>query len=264
MLAAWGTAYLQGAVSLDDAVHHVIGEGTAQLLRPIRQEQPVHDEVFAGLLGTPLPPVYNVELVPSGEYSRPLSWSLTDLRSAGIARLSAIFPAPGDIAGLPHGPVSRAALDAGEAVALNDAGLILVPSVDDPHDTSWQPYEAVARIDYTGLGEAQFELTEEVARSTQLLQRLDVATWNPEYARISRDALDSAYPDLLPRSFPQRATSLLQRASGIAAILDVADRDVDGGTANSHEARARAEALTPLHRVVRRALTACYNAAPHS
>lgn len=268
MLAAWGTAYLQGAVSLDEAIEHLIADGSAVVLGPAH-EAPHHRAAPDFLANTPLtherqmglhqlPP-----LVPPEESSRQLSWVLTDLSKYGITRIEAAFPAPGDLAGLPSGLVAANALAVGEAVIIRDAGLILIPTVDDPHDAEWAQFAAAAREIYISPAEAQQELTEKLTRATDVLIALDVPSWDPAYGRISTEALHSAESDRLPSYFPRRATVLLHRAAQLDAILSVAAKDSTGGAVNSHEARARAAALAPLGRAVRRALAAAYNSAPY-
>lgn len=260
MLAAWGTAYLQGAVSLDDAIEHVIGDGTSEVIGPV--QRPAASEFS---LDHPAPrPAHDVlSVLPADEDSRQLSWLLTDLATHKVGRIEAVFPAAGDLAGLPSGPVSISALAVGEAAVIHDAGLVLVPSIDDPHHTDWTPYAATAREIYLSPADAQTELTEELTRATDLLVALDVPSWNPAYGRISSAALHSAESDRLPSHFPRRATIILHRAAQLEAVLTVAAQDTTGGAINSHEARARAAALMPLHRAVRRAFAAAYNSAPY-
>lgn len=268
MLAAWGTSYLQQAVALDDAVEHIIGPGRARVfaLTPGLEQESV-DSAIRALIShdrTQLPVGRpTIRLVPDTEEHRPLGWILTDLRRQGVTRLHAAFPAPGDIAGLPAGPATTAALASGEAVIVVDGGIILVPTVDDPDDTNWTQFAGSAHAEYVSAADAQFELTEQLNHSTSLLTALDVPSWNHAYGRISRTAMDEADSDRLPAHFPVRATSLLHRGAQLAAILQVAARDWTGGAINTHEARARAAALAPLDRCVRQALAAAYNSAPH-
>lgn len=260
ILAAWGTAYLQGAVSLDDAIEHVIGDGTSEVIGPV--QLPAASDFS---LDRPAPRPANdvLSLLPVDEDSRQLSWLLTDLATRKVDRIEVVFPAAGDLAGLPSGPVSINALSVGEAAVIHDAGLVLVPSVDDPHHTDWTPYAATAREIYLSPADAHQELTEELSRATDLLVALDVPSWNPAYGRISSEALHNAESDRLPAYFPRRATVILHRAAQLEAVLSVAAQDATGGAINSHEARARAAALMPLHRAVRRAFAAAYNSAPH-
>lgn len=268
MLAAWGTSYLQQAVALDDAVEHIIGSGSARVLQiPPSNEQRSVDAQILAMIGHDAPQKFAgspaIRLVPDSEDYRPLGWILTDLRQQGIERLHATFPAAGDIAGLPAGQGTVAALASREAVAVVDGGIILVPTIDDPDDTDWAQFAGSARIEYLSAADAQFELTEQLQHATTLLTGLDVPSWNPAYGRISRTAMDEADSDRLPPHFPVRATSLVHRAAQLSAILQVAARDWTGGAVNAHEARARAAALAPLDGAVRRALSAAYNSAPH-
>ncbi|MHB8340439.1 MAG: hypothetical protein ACYDB7_04610, partial [Mycobacteriales bacterium] len=110
LLAAWGSAWLAGAVSHDDAVATVTGT----------------DEV------------HDVAWPAAGEPSEgiPLGWALGRLRSTGAHRLRLVLPVPGDPTGLPGPtPLGRAALAAGEAVltagAAEGSGVGLVPEVHE-------------------------------------------------------------------------------------------------------------------------------------
>jgi hypothetical protein len=67
-------------------------------------------------------------------------------------------------------------------------------------------------------------------------------------------------PDL-PPGHDGRAVRLLAQADRLSAVLDLAAVD-PGGSVTGAGARARDEALRPLHTAVRRARLAAYNAVP--
>lgn len=235
LLAAWATSWLSGQVPLDDVVETVVGDETHRALLP-------------------------------GQDPTPLGWALTELRRSGETRLHAVFPDAGDPAGIPPGPAIQAATFAGEAVVAPQSGLVLVPSRAEEADVDvvWTAFTTEVRLEYISPAEAAFELAEVVRDSTDRLSTLDVAPWDPERGRIAMRRLQSAPTDVLPPGYPSRAAELLHRTGRLTGVLSAAQEDPAGGAVNGWEARARIEALVPLRRAVRRALTAAYNSAPYA
>lgn len=241
LLAAWGTSFLSGTQPLDEVIDKVIGED-----------------------------VQRVNALPIGSSTEgqdlPLSWALTELKQASETRLHAVFPSPGDPCGLPPGPVATAALTAGEAVVAPSLQIVLIPfeDSDEQLDVTWQCFSAEAKLEEISPAEADFDLAEAMMAATARLTDLDVASWNPDRGRVALHHLREAQTDILPHDFPPRAGKLLLRASKLVGVLDVAHRDANGGAINSYESQARAQALAPLSRAVRRAMMAGYNAAPRT
>lgn len=248
LLAAWGSAWLAGKASLEDAV-----AGVAQ-----------HDVVH-GVAG--LGPAPN---------EVPLDRALGRLRADGVTRLRVVLPAPGDPLGLPGpGPFTRAALDAGEgALALRDdgSGAGLVPEVT-AHGSAldgtvttvrWTAHQLAAVPPWPGpyLSEAEHDLRTGVLEVAAVLRDLDVARWRPDLADALRDLRATARAGLddeeLPDGYPPRAREVLVRSRQLAGVLELAGRDA-GGAVDTREAAAREAQLRELARLVRRARVAAYN-----
>lgn len=252
LLAAWATAFLQQQISVDDVIEHVLGHKSSAVQQAARPSPtaPWHEPT------TPL------RLVPEGS-TVPLVDLLVGLRTAGVDRLHATFPIPGDAGGVGPGPALAPAYDAGEAVIVDGLPAVLVVAHEDDDTIEVVAYPSPARIHYISVGEAALELTEAIHRSTSILTDLDVASWDPRIGRISRRALDEVHAGLLPDACPSRASHLLVRAHQLRSILVAAAGDPGGGSVNSHEAAARDAALAPLNRHIARALAAAYNSVPY-
>lgn len=245
LLAAWGTAVLQGGADVDEAVAAVERSDEAHL-------------VCHGLDGP-----------------EELAETLTGLREQGLVGLRLSLPAPGDLIGL-RGPaeVNRAALAAGEAVlgvrrrqdpaeaavpALVPAVTTFGPAGDQGHCVTWRLLAAVgAPWDGPSVAEADRALREVLREGTTALQRLAVAGGRSGAARAQALRRDRA-PLRLPGDLDPRADALAERA---LAVLDVvaAAREDDGGSVTAHAAGARLAALVPLERAARRALVAACGA----
>lgn len=219
-LAWWGTAWLRGAIGPDDLLDAVLGDDVTHVV--LGSE--------AGLLST-----------------------LADLRSRGATGFGAAFPAEGDPVGLGGPPAYNAAvLDAGEGVVVLGVEAGLVPVAVGP-TVEWTPLPA-RRRQLPDVGEADRALRSILLTSAETLSGLDVARWRPEVAdRLMnlrhREALDS------PPGVPARCVELAARGRQALEIVDLALEDV-GGAISAAEISAREDALTPLARAGRRALTA--------
>lgn len=240
---AWGNAWLDGHVSLDDAADRIVG----------------HDEPHRvhGLPGE------------TDDAGTAIVVALGRLRGLGIQRLRLVLPAPGDPTGLP-GPTTfnAEAIEAGEAVlTVGGEPLALVPDVrtiGTPDDwictVRWQvsavnPPWATA---LPSLAEAERELREALREATDELVQLDVARWRPELADALSAIRDGAgADDALPPGYPPRARRVLVLARRVGAIATLAD---DTGAAMSAQAMAaRTAALRPLTTAARRAEVAAFN-----
>ncbi|HSN05744.1 MAG TPA: hypothetical protein VLV82_00220 [Candidatus Angelobacter sp.] len=243
-LTAWGTAYLLGSVSLDEADAAVVGTDA------------VHRVV--GAPGEPEPV--------------PVSLALARLRARGVTALRLVLPEAGDPTGLP-GPASfsAAAVAAGAAVVTvgppdvpSYAALARAASSDGAGDVvRWDLVEvlhSVAPYGLPTLSEADRGLTEAMAASTSELAALDVARGRDDVApRLA--GLDRAMRDVdLPATLPARAQRLVATATRLLGVLDIA-AETDGGSVTATEARGRLVALRPLRTAVRYALCAAYSAA---
>lgn len=229
-LAWWGTSWLRGHAVTDLVLDAVIGDDATHTV--------------SGLAGLGL----------GGEEGRAetLVTGLGRLRAEGATLLGTAFPVEGDPVGL-GGPsaFNTAALDAGEAV-VSDAGVGLAPArVGAVID--WQAH-AAARRQLPDVGEADRALRAALVESAQALADLDVARWRPEVAdRLMnlrhRRALTGA------PGVPQRCVDLAARGLQARDIVALALED-EGGAVSAYEMKARRDALVPLDRAARRALTA--------
>ncbi|HWJ11474.1 MAG TPA: hypothetical protein VNS46_18995, partial [Nocardioides sp.] len=167
--------------------------------------------------------------------------------------VAAVFPAPGDPAGL-RGPreLNAAAIEAGEAVLLLDAGRALVPAqVGRAVEWTLHPAERRPPLD---LGEADRTLRSTLLAAANTLAELDVASWQPEVADELHD-LRTAVPLAAPEGVPPRCVALAGRALHLLDVVQLALAD-DGGALSASEATARRVALEPLERAARHALGA--------
>lgn len=248
-LAAWGTAYLCGAVPLDDAVGHVLHarRSFVRQAQDTRTRAPWDD------------PLDVAELVAVGEAAT-VGQVLTGLRSRRVRRIFAAFPIPGHTDGVGPGPALLPAHDAGQAALLPDLGLVVVPNGGDEETYELAIYPNPSTPQPVTTGEAQHDLTVALHAATDTLTALDVPSWDPDAGRRSHAAIRRAAIDALPPGCPPRASHLLLRAEQLATVLAHAAEDHTGAI-SSHEATSRAAVLQPLARQVSRALSAAYNSA---
>lgn len=222
-LAWWGTAWLHGRLSPDDAIDAVLGDDVTHVVGGLDAET---QQLLAGLLA---------------------------LREAGARAFGAAFPTGGDPVGLGGPPTfNTAALVAGEAVVALGADLGLTPERVGP-TVVWQAQPA-ARRQLPDVGEADRGLRSALLASAESLARLDVARWRPEVAdRLlnlrHRPGVDS------PPGVPARCVELAGRGLQALEIAELALED-DGGAVTAVEIEARRAALLPLERAGRRALVA--------
>lgn len=254
MIAAWGTAYLQGHVSLEPVIDHVVGDRTSM----------VRQSYTLGTASNPWdePPPPDVEVVAQGE-AITFGELLQRLRQRGVTRLHAAFPLPGNADGIGPGPGQAAAYESGSAAGIEDLRLLVTDgdSTEDALDLA--VYTNPSRTHYISVSEAQLELTEALQHATSLLSDLDVVSWNSSLRARTGRVLRDAAQDVLPAVCPPRASHLLLRAEQVSSVLDLSADDPTGGAVTGHEARGRDAALAPLRRHVTRALSAAYNSVPH-
>lgn len=255
MIAAWGTAYLNGHVSLEAAIDHVVGDRVSTVRQSYTQQVQVNpwDE----------PPPPDVELVAQGD-SVTFGEFLERLRRFGVTRLHAAFPMPGNADGIGPGPAQAPAQHARSAVGVEELRLVIVEDDSQEDLIELAVYTNPCRANYVSVSEAQLELTEALQHATSVLTDLDVTSWNASLRSKTGAVLRDATQDTLPDVCPSRASHLLLRADQVRRVVDLSAIDRDGGAVSGHEARARADALRPLLRHVNRALAAAYNSVPHS
>lgn len=228
-LAWWGTAWLRGQVVTDLMLDAVIDDDAT------------HTVAGLGALG-----------LGGSEAAETLIGGLGRLRAEGATILGAAFPAEGDTVGLGGPPpFNHAALEAGEAV-VSDAGVGLVP-VRVGAVVTWHAY-AAQRRQLPDVGEADRGLRAALLETTQALVDLDVARWRPDVADRLLNLRHRA-PIAGAPGVPPRCVELAERGLQAAEIAALALAD-EGGATSAYEMTARREALVPLERAARRALTA--------
>ena len=222
-MAWWLSAWLRGDAGPDDVLDAVVADDAA------------HD--VSGLAEEPLP----------------LVLALGRLRAAGARSAGLALPSPGDPVGL-GGPkeFNVAALEMGEAVLLEGAGLGLVPRRAGA-GVVWMVLPADRRP-LADLGEADRMLRVGVSESATALAALDVASWRPEVAdELMNLRHRPAYA--APVGTPSRAVDLAGRALQALGIVELAMED-QGGAVSALEIMRREDALRPLEGAGRRGLVA--------
>jgi hypothetical protein len=118
---------------------------------------------------------------------------------------------------------------------------------------TWRGY-AAHRRQLPDVGEADRGLRAALVQTAQALADLDVARWRPDVADRLMNLRHRA-PLAAPPGVPTRCVDLAERGLQAAEIVELALED-DGGAVSASEIRARQDALVPLGRAARRALTA--------
>jgi hypothetical protein len=224
LLAVWLNAVLRGSMGPDD------------FAVAVRDDDPQHLVV-----DWPTGGAISLEQLPAA----------AQRSSAVAARLA--LPVAGDLLGL-RGPsaFNTMAVDVGEAVVLDGAGLGLVPGVD-ARTVVWQvgPADPAPGLDRA---EESRQLRQTLVTTTAELVRLDVASWQPEIPDLLMNV--RLRPELpLPPGVGPRAVEDLERAVLCLDVVELALRD-DGGAASAYEMQERRRCLTDLDRAARRVVVA--------
>jgi hypothetical protein len=222
--ALWFSAWVDGGASLDDVRDAIVGEDAA------------HD--VTGLPGSP--------------ESRPLIVALGLLRGHGASGAGVALPVPGDLLGLAGPPgFNVEALEAGEAVVLEDVDLGLVPHREGA-GVQWVCHRAASHRQVPAPPEAESVLRHRLLRAAEALAELDVARWRPELAdelMAVRAPMDLPVPAVMAPG-AVRLASLAARCRRVVALALVDE----GASVTAAEADARRAALLPLEQASRRAL----------
>jgi hypothetical protein len=225
-LAAWGSAALAGAVSPDEAAAQVCGP----------------DDAGHRVVGLPAEPA-----------AVNLAYALARLRTLGATGLRLVLPRAGDPAGLPGPPAFNVEAIARGAAVLTTGELHLALLPDARAAWAVHPVAEDARTPLS-VPDAQSQLGAAIREAADLLARLDVARWDPAAAGVLADRSADRRTQLPPTA-PPASHHLLDQATRIAAVVDLAGRG-QGASVSAAEMRARAQALAALDAAARRAIEA--------
>lgn len=193
-LALWGTLFVGGAVSGEDAV---------------RRAHPAVDHVDGDVV------------------DRLATW-----RDLGEQVLLVALPRPGDLTGMPKASLlaQGAACDEGECVYVPGLGGLLVPTQspfgspgDEGTRVDWTPYDAqpVPRhvLESLSLADLDRQLAQATASASGALEAVDGRPWSTRH-RAEADAALVARPWNLPPQTPQRALRVMVSAARVAVIVE--------------------------------------------
>jgi hypothetical protein len=238
---AWGNAFLGDAADPDSASEAVRGRDLTHLVHGL----------------------------PGGPEAATLPVALQVLRRDGATAFQLVLPVPGDLYGLPGPPDFNAvALAAGEAVLVRGVRVGLVPNVRDVGQgpatrvaVDWEVLPVEDRPSpLPSLPEADRSLAASLREATEVLAGLDVARLDDDASEVLAALRGGAFDGpRLPPGHPPRADDVAVRARRLAAIVALARAD-DGAALTAHEAARRREALLPIDRAARQALSAAYSA----
>lgn len=241
----WSSAWLSGFAAADD------------VLDALQDWAELH-EVVAADVGTAATVDIPVREEPAGH----LAALLAGLRRTGAGGGRLVLPVPGDVRGLGQSSAFAAeALHTGEAVVHGSLGT--VPEVVADGVLRWTVFDLSTppTANHVPLGEAEHELTGAMRVAAGLLTDLGVAKHRAGVREELRERVAAQTQARWPEGMPQRALRVLQRATEVSAILDLANEDEPGGALSASAAHKRADALRPLFDAVRAARCAAIDEA---
>jgi hypothetical protein len=217
----------------------------------------LHDVVAADV-GT----AATLDIPALGEPAGHVAALLAALRRAGAEGGRLVLPVPGDVRGLGQSSAFAAeALHTGEAVVHGSLGLVPEPVADGVLRWTVFDLSTPPAANPVPLGEAEHELTGAMRVAAGLLTDLGVAKHRTGVREELRERVAAQTQVRWPDGMPQRALRVLQRATEVSAILDLAGEDEPGGALSASAATKRAEALRPLFDAVRTARCAAIDEA---
>jgi hypothetical protein len=194
----------------------------------------------------------------------------------GERTLLVALPRPGDLTGMPQGPVelAAAATRAQECVFVPGVGGALVPVLetfgpagDEGWLARWTPYpaEPVAthRIEALDLGQTELALRQELAALTGELSQAGAPPFGAAAERgaaRARRVSDDAVLWGLPDGLPPRAVRVIQLAGTVLALTD-AGLDTSTASVDAASMTRRSDVLRRLRTHAARALADAANAA---
>jgi hypothetical protein len=241
----WSSAWLSGFAAADD------------VLDALQDWAELH-EVVAADVGTSA----TVDIPPLGDQPEHLAALLATLRRLGAEGGKLVLPVPGDVRGLGQSSMFAAeALHAGEAVVYGSFGI--VPETVAEGVLRWTVFDLTTppAAHFVPLGEAEHELTGAMRVAAGLLTDLGVAKHRSGVREELRERVAAQTQVRWPDGMPPRALRVLQRATEVSAILELAGEDEPGSALSASAAIKRAEALRPLFDAVRTARLAAIDEA---
>lgn len=235
ILAAWWNCWAVGACG---------AEAVIDALSPFGRH------VFVGLDGDPSPLIVGLARL------RPTA--APDLTSPERWRMRVALPVAGDAGGLP-GPArfNEAAIEAGQAVILSEAGIGLIPDIG-ADVTTW-----TCRAVIVGTGAAPPVRPEQAVatvrsalmRALTSLEDLDPAV-DRDAVRVQLTDLDKRINEIkLPNTLDQRLVHTAVTAARVLGAVAIVEQ-ADNARPETPDLAARAEALRGLARDARHALAA--------
>jgi hypothetical protein len=136
---------------------------------------------------------------------------------------------------------------------LPEAGVGVVPETVADGVIRWTVFDLPTSTpaEHTPIGEADHNLSAAMREAAGTLASLDLASNRPGVRQEIKERAAVTAKARWPIGMPQRALRVLQRASEVSAILEVAAEDDPGGALSSSAALRRSEALRPLADAVR-------------
>lgn len=179
------------------------------------------------------------------------------------AAIELLLPGPGAVENLPPGSeFSRAAIAAGEAVAVGYAGtrgLGLVPAIEGPDVLRWTVYALDIPDHFVrdfALGEAEYAMRDAVRSAAEALGSMNALPTRSELGdprtRIS-ELIAEAARHRYPTETSERVLRVLESADRVAAILSVAQHSSPTEAPTAAAAAARESLVRPLWSAVRSA-----------
>jgi hypothetical protein len=231
----WSSAWLSGFAAADD------------VLDALQDWAELHEVVAANDAVSS-----TLDIPARGEPAGQLAALLATLRRAGAGGGRLVLPVPGDVRGLGQTMEFAAeALHAGEAVVHGSIGIVPEPVAEGVLRWTVFDLQTPPTANQVPLGEAEHELTGAMRVAAGLLNELGVARHRAGVREELRDRLAAAPQVRWPEGMPPRALRVLQRATEVSAILELAGEDEPGGALSASAATKREQALRPLFDAVR-------------
>jgi hypothetical protein len=241
----WSSAWLSGFAAADDVLDAL-------------QDWAEHHEVCAADIGTSA----TLDIPARGQPGGHVAALLAGMRRAGVGDGRLVLPVSGDVRGLgTSSEFAAEALHTGEAAVHGALGIVPEQVADGMMRWTVFDLSAPPVANVVPLGEAEHELTGAMRVAAGMLTELGVARHRTGVREELRERVAAVTQVRWPDGMPQRALRVLQRATEVSAILDLANEDEPGGALSASAAMKRADALRPLFDAVRTARCAAIDEA---